>query len=165
MLRTKISPASTKEEICEEFIQDVGCRRYVIEDAETQQILATDLTRRQAMEFTWLHGGRDYEIRARMGVVHDDHGIPTQIKHQLFNEFGLEWDVYFKDGPGQQWRKSRITAYGETERLALLDLVDQAFSRQAWSEAFYVRLIGLSDKRDIANKLGPALAKRIAVGA
>lgn len=165
MSRTKIPPAITKEEVAEQLIKDVGALRYVVEDAATRQILATGLTKRQTIDFTWLHDGRDYEIKPRLGILHDDNGMATEITHQLSDAFGIEWDVYFKSGPDQPWRKSRITAYGANERIAILDLVDQGFARQAWSDAFYVRQIGLSDIRAMSMQLDPVMAKRMAVGA
>lgn len=164
MLLTKIPPAITKEEISEHIVNDVGNRRYVVEDAATHQILASDLTRRQTMEFTWLHDGRGYEIKPRMGVLHDDLGVATEIKHQLSEAFGMEWDVYFKDGPDQPWRRSRITAYGPNERDALLDLIDQAFARRAWSDAFFVRQVGITDPRSLCAHFPPATIQHMAVG-
>jgi hypothetical protein len=93
--------------------------------------------------------GRDYRIERRMGAALDDIGRDTGTTYQLGDLFGPEWDVYFKGGATQDWRKSRLTAFGTNEREAILNLIDDGFRRAAWDDYFYVRLQGVTDLREM----------------
>lgn len=161
MTLTKIPTAITKEDRDDALLCAATCPKYVIEDSATREILAQGLTKRQTIEFAWLSDGRDYAVKPRLCALYDDHGQDTGLTTQLVDIFGAEWDVYFKNGLDLPWRKSRITAYGETERAAMLDLIDAGFEREAWSDAFYVHQIGTTDTRKfLAERL-----QRTAVGA
>jgi hypothetical protein len=141
MTPSKLPPPQTLDDQHEEFIFGQNGGRYIVEDIETKEILATGLTRRQTVEFTWLHAGRDYRIEPRTGTVHGDTGI-----NQVVDLFGAEWDVYFKDGSDRAWRKSTITAFGPTERAAMIDLLEAGFQRKAWSKAFNVLEVSAIDQ-------------------
>lgn len=165
MTTTKIPPALTKEERDDDAIEFWGCcSRLVVKDAASEKILKTGLTKRQTMEFVWLYDGREYEIKPRLGTLCDESGCNSGIKYQFVDIFGPEWDVYFKNGHDQSWRKSNITAYGETERDAILWLLDEGFKRQAWPSAFCIQEMGYNELSKQYKQLEPEAAKRIAVG-
>lgn len=165
MKLTKIPTAITDDDRTEHFVYGISRETYTVEDSATHELLAAGLTKRETIEFTWLSNGRDYEIKPRMCTLHDDQGKDTGLTIQLFDVFGTEWDVYFKDGHDLPWRKSRITAYGETERAALIDLIDEGFRREAWSDAYYVHQIGITDMRAFYAEFVPPKTKRALAGA
>lgn len=148
MFHTRIPPASSQEDRIDDFLAITERDRFVLEEAATRQVLADGINKRQLMELVWALHGRDYRIERRMGTALDDIGRDTGSSYQLGDLFGPEWDVYFKNGETQPWRKSRLTAFGINEREATLNLLDEGFRRAAWDDYFYVRLQGVTDLRD-----------------
>jgi hypothetical protein len=147
MAMSKLPPPADREDFIEDFATDQAGGRYIIEQLENNEVIASGLTRRETVEFTWLYAGRDYRIEPRMGTLHDESGCNTGIRLQAIDVFGAEWDVYFKDGSDRPWRKSKITAYGPTERAAIIDLLEAGFKRKVWTARFYVRDIRCTDLR------------------
>lgn len=148
MAHTRIPPASSQEDRIDDFLAATERDLYVLEEAATRKVLIHSLNKRQLMEVVWTLHGRDYRIERRMGTALDDIGRSTGTAYQLADLFGPEWDVYFKNGATQTWRKSRLTAFGLNEREAILNLLDDGFRRAAWDDYFYVRLQGVTDLRE-----------------
>lgn len=148
MPHTRIPPPRHRQDQIDDFVYQ-DSRLYFVEEAKTRRILSGTLSQRALMEFLWTHDGRDYRIEPRMGTALDDIGRDTGVSYQVADLFGREWDVYFKNDASQPWRKSRITAYGQSEREAVIDLLNEGFRREAWSPYFYVRQWGVTDLRDL----------------
>ena len=164
MTHTRVPPAASENDRIDDFLAETERDKFIVEEASTRKVLASGLNKRQLMEMMWTYDGRDYFIRPRMGAVLDDVGRDTGGTYHLADMFGPEWDVYFKNGSVEPWRESRITAYGESEREAVLNLLDEGFRRAGWTDYFYVRLHGLTDLRDWAISSTPDAEKRSAVG-
>lgn len=147
MIHTRIPPASTQDDRIDDFLAKTERDLFILEEAATRRVLFNGLNKRQLMEVVWTLQGRDYRIERRMGTALDDIGRDTGATYQLGDLFGLEWDVYFKNGAEHPWRKSRLTAFGANEREAILNLLDDGFRRAAWDDYFYVRLQGMTDLR------------------
>jgi hypothetical protein len=165
MAHTQIPPPRDRQDRIDDFVRQDE-RRYIVEVARTGKVIGANLSRWELMEFVWTYGGRDYRIEPRIGVVLDDIGRSTGVTYQLADLFGLEWDVYFKNGGDQPWRKSRITAYGPSEREAVLNLLDDGFKKAAWDDDFYVWMWGLTDLRKLGLVSSPPSSsdKRAAIG-
>ncbi|MGX9221047.1 hypothetical protein ACWV27_22000 [Massilia varians] len=162
MVHTRIPPASSQDDRIDDFLAATERDLYVLEEAATRKVLIGGLNKRQLMEVVWTLHGRDYRVERRMGTALDDIGRSTGAVYQLADLFGPEWDVYFKNGATQPWRKSRLTAFGVNEREAIFNLLDEGFRRAAWDDYFYVRLQGVTDLREIGapskntpSRLGP----------
>jgi len=149
MVHTRIPPASNREDRIDDFLAITERHLYVVEEAATRRVLFDGVNKRQLMELVWTLHGRDYRVERRMGTALDDIGRDTGATYQLGDLFGPEWDVYFKNGATQPWRKSRLTAFGMNEREAILNLIDDGFRRGAWGDYFYVRLQGITDLREM----------------
>lgn len=149
MVHSRIPPVASEEDRIDDFLARTESNLYVVEEAATKKILFEPVTRRQVMEIAWTLHGRDFRIERRMGMAFDDAGRETSATYQLADLFGPEWDVYFKNGAAHPWRKSRLTAFGLTEREAILNLLDEGFRRAAWDDYFYVRLHGYTDLREM----------------
>jgi hypothetical protein len=149
MVHTRIPPAASHQDHVEDFLAKTERELFIVEEASTRRVLIHSVNKRQLMEVVWTLHGRDYRIERRMGAALDDAGRKTGTTYQLGDLFGPEWDVYFKGGPTQAWRKSRLTAFGTNEREAILNLIDDGFRRAAWDDYFYVRLQGVTDLREI----------------
>jgi len=149
MIHTRIPPASTQDDRIDDFLAKTERDLFILEEAATRRVLFDGLNKRQLMEVVWTLQGRDYRIERRMGTALDDIGRDTGATYQLGDLFGPEWDVYFKNGAEQPWRKSRITTFGANEREAILNLLDDGFRRAAWDDYFYVRLRGVTDLREV----------------
>jgi hypothetical protein len=149
MVHTRIPPASSQEDRIDDFLAITERDLFVVEEAATRRILFDGVNKRQLMELVWTLHGRDYRVERRMGTALDDVGRDTGTTYQLGDLFGPEWDVYFKNGAVEPWRKSRITAFGMNEREAILNLLDDGFRRAAWDDYFYVRLHGYTDLREM----------------
>lgn len=149
MVHTRIPPASSQQDRVDDFLAVTERDLFVVEEAATRRVLLDGVNKRQLMEVVWTSHGRDYRIDRRMGAVLDDIGRETGITYQLGDLFGPEWDVYFKNGENQPWRKSRLTAFGMNEREAILNLIDDGFRRAAWDDYFYVRKQGDTDMREV----------------
>ncbi len=149
MVHTRIPPASSQQDRVDDFLAVTERDLFVVEEAATRRVLLHSVNKRQLMEVVWTFDGRDYRIERRMGAVLDDIGRETGITYQLGDLFGPEWDVYFKNGESQPWRKSRLTAFGMNEREAILNLIDDGFRRAAWDDYFYVRKQGYTDTREV----------------
>ena len=164
MAHTRVPPATSQQDRMDDCMAFTEGGKYVLEEAGTRKVLASGLNKRQLMEVVWTHDGRDYCIKPRMGTVVDDIERKTGASYQLADMFGPEWDVYFKNVATQPWRKSRITAYGASEREAVLNLLDEGFRRTGWTDYFYVRLQGTMDMRGFGFNLTPSAERRAAVG-
>lgn len=149
MVHTRIPPASSQQDRVDDFLAVTERDLFVVEEAATRRVLFDGVNKRQLMEVVWTFNGRDYRIERRMGGVLDDIGRETGITYQLGDLFGPEWDVYFKNGESQAWRKSRLTAFGMNEREAILNLIDDGFRHAAWDDYFYVRKQGYMDMREV----------------
>jgi hypothetical protein len=162
MAHTRVPPAASEKDRIDDFLAITERDQYVVEEASTRRVLADGLTKRQLMELLWTHDGRDYCVKPRMGPVFDVIGRDTGATYQLADMFGPEWDVYFKNSAAQPWRLSRITAYGASEREAVLNLLDEGFRRAGWTDYFYVRLHGVTDLRDWGLDIPPSGERRAA---
>ena len=149
MSQSRIPPATTEQDRIDDFLARTESDLYVIEEAATRKVLFEPVTKRQVMEIVWTLHGRDFRVEKRMGAVLDDVGRDTGSTYQLADLFGPEWDVYFKNGAANPWRKSRLTAFGLNEREAILNLLDEGFRCAAWDDYFYVRLHGVTDLREM----------------
>lgn len=144
-MNSKIGTLTAEEERIEDCLDSVGpFARQRVYETNSQRELANDVSWRDAVHLALTYDGRDYEIRPRMGTVCDSNGEATGTSVHVNDIFGLEWDVYFRDGEDRAWRKSRITAYGSTERRALSDLLTNVYRYSAWSRS--VRLDAISGK-------------------
>ena len=112
MIHTRIPPASTQDDRIDDFLAKTERDLFILEEAATRRVLFNGLNKRQLMEIVWTLQGRDYRIERRVATAFDDIGRDTGVTYQLGDLFGLEWDVYFKNGAEQPWRKSRLTAFG-----------------------------------------------------
>jgi hypothetical protein len=149
MVHSRIPPASSQQDRTDDFLAITERDLFVIEEAATKRVLLDGVNKRQLMEVVWTLHGRDYRIERRMGAALDDIGRDTGTTYQLGDLFGPEWDVYFKNGAAEPWRKSRLTAFGMNEREAILNLLDDGFRRAAWDDYFYIRLQGVTDLREM----------------
>lgn len=134
MQNTRTPPATLDDQRAD-WVTDVGEVRYQIYEIATDELLAPGLKSLEVVEFMWTRGGRDYELRPRMGVVENCLESDVGTQHQLQGLFGLEWDVFFKLPAEERWEKSRMTAYGQTKRQATVRLLGQAFQVAAWPDA------------------------------
>lgn len=135
---TKIPPAITKEEREDDLV--AGCDgRYEVVHLPTGQVVASRVAAREALEAAWLCGGRDYVLEPRMVASVAEKGDAKAQQQQAVGVFGPEWDVYFKAQEAEPWQRSGLTAYGVTQREAILALLDEAFRRAAWPAEFQLR--------------------------
>jgi len=164
MTHTRVPLAASEKDRIDDFLANTERDKFIVEEACTRKVLASGLNKRQLMELVWTYDGRDYCVRPRMGIVYDDAGRATSTVYHVADMFGPEWDVWFKHGASHPWRESRITAYGASEREAVLNLLDEGFRRAGWSDYFYVRLEGLTDLRELGLDMSPSDARKAAAG-
>lgn len=135
---TKIPPAVTEAERVDDILVAYSMGRCTVVHLPTRQVVANGVSSREAVEATWIHSGSDYVLRPRMEEPVDENTGVKARQQQAVGVFGPEWDVYFKTGVAEPWHRSGLTAYGVTEREAMLALFDDAFRRRAWLPEYEV---------------------------
>jgi phage repressor protein C with HTH and peptisase S24 domain len=113
-------------------------RRYLLIDGQTGETLAANMGPRELMKLVWTLGGRDYRLKPRMNPVANSANRTTGGSSPSVGAGTSEWDVHFKNGAAQPWRKSTITAFGTSEQEAILNALDEGFRRAAWTDDFTV---------------------------
>lgn len=136
---TKIPPAVTTAEHNDSLSEPVGFFRVVHEP--TGQVIAEGLRPREVIEATWLHSGRDYALRPRLQQLTPENGSAQTELQQVVGLFGPEWDVYIKAGTDEPWHRSGLSAYGITEREAVIRLFEEGFARGPWLPEYDVDAI------------------------
>jgi hypothetical protein len=137
MATKRLLTPGTREEMEHEFLNyDMGALHCIV-DAATGEILKWTRTEREAVEFIWKHNGADFKVAPRIAALYDEFGQKTNLTRQQSNQFGLEWDVYFKSSDTAPWILSRLSCYGASERIARADLLIEAARREVWLTSDY----------------------------
>jgi hypothetical protein len=133
---TKIPAAVTEDERHKDGVSD-SITRYNVVHVPTGEVVAYDVGIREVIEAMWLHSGHDYALRPRL--TQPDEGADTNSEpQQVIGLFGPEWDVYLKGSVSELWQRSGITAYGITEREAVVNLFEEGFCRGFWVTGYKI---------------------------